>query len=179
MYQLMWQRMLFTMLGIDLISITIIVSVFMFGIGVGGLWGGYFADRKKNNLLWAYLIIEAAIAVFGFCSPTIMSLIEHFNFFSSHLFTLLSSFVVLSLPTLFMGATFPILVTYVDSSKLNIGNSVGGLYFSNTLGGAIGALLSGFILLNFFNLEEIVYLAAVINLIIAVTPIILLKRTPI
>ena len=171
--------MLFTILGIDLISITIVVSVFMFGLGVGGLLGGYFADKLKNYLLWAYLIIEAAIALFGFCSPTFMGLIEHLNFFSSHLFTFLSSFLVLSLPTILMGATFPILVAYVDTFKLNIGNSVGGLYFSNTLGGAIGALFSGFILLNFFTINEVVYLAAVINLIIAVTPLIFLKRSPI
>jgi hypothetical protein len=34
-YQVMWQRMLFTLFGVDLESITIIVSVFMFGLGIG------------------------------------------------------------------------------------------------------------------------------------------------
>lgn len=34
-YQVIWQRMLFTIFGVNLESVTIIVSVFMFGLGVG------------------------------------------------------------------------------------------------------------------------------------------------
>jgi MFS family permease len=165
-YQLMWQRMLFSVLGVDLESITIIVSVFMFGLGMGGLWGGYLADKFTNALLWMYVLIEFAIAAFGFLSPRLIEWIGHYTV-NSHYFTLFTSFLILSFPTIFMGATFPILVTYVDLFKKNIGHSVGGLYFSNTLGGAIGALLAGFILLSFFDLNGAVNIAVIINLSIA------------
>src|SRR5579862_9409375 len=65
-YQVMWQRMLFTVFGVDLQSITIIVSVFMFGLGVGGLLGGSIADRMNSHLLILYVCIEILIALFGF-----------------------------------------------------------------------------------------------------------------
>lgn len=35
-YQVSWQRALYGLIGVDMDSITIIVSVFMLGIGVGG-----------------------------------------------------------------------------------------------------------------------------------------------
>lgn len=34
-YQVSWQRLLFSHIGIDLSSITVIISVFMVGLGVG------------------------------------------------------------------------------------------------------------------------------------------------
>jgi hypothetical protein len=37
-YQVCWQRLLFTGFGIDLTSITIIVSVFMAGLGIGAFF---------------------------------------------------------------------------------------------------------------------------------------------
>ena len=44
-YQICWQRLLFTGFGIDLTSITVIVSVFMAGLGIGAFFGGRIADR--------------------------------------------------------------------------------------------------------------------------------------
>lgn len=39
-YQVSWQRALYGLIGVDMDSITIIVSVFMLGIGLGGMLGG-------------------------------------------------------------------------------------------------------------------------------------------
>ena len=47
-YQVCWQRILFTGFGVDLTSITVIVSVFMAGLGVGAYFGGRIADRFKT-----------------------------------------------------------------------------------------------------------------------------------
>lgn len=38
-YQIVWQRYLFTGLGVDIDSVTLIVSSFMLGIGIGGALG--------------------------------------------------------------------------------------------------------------------------------------------
>ena len=38
-YQVVWQRYLFTGLGVDIDSVTLIVSSFMLGIGIGGALG--------------------------------------------------------------------------------------------------------------------------------------------
>lgn len=47
-YQVCWQRLLFTGFGVDLTSITVIVSVFMAGLGVGAYFGGRIADAFSS-----------------------------------------------------------------------------------------------------------------------------------
>src|SRR5476649_1622816 len=86
-YQVMWQRLLFTVFGVDLTSVTIIVSVFMFGLGLGGLVGGYIADKFTAYALMIYMCIEAAIAIFGFCSPVLIENIGTRFFSSSQIMT--------------------------------------------------------------------------------------------
>lgn len=175
-YQVMWQRMLFTVFGIDLISITIIVSVFMFGLGVGGLLGGYLADRYPTRLLALYVVIEFYIAVFGFLSPGVIDVVGDFLFTSSEWVTMLACYLILAIPTLLMGATFPILVAHVNRYNHNIGDSVGGLYFANTLGAAMGAYAAGFVLLYSMDVAGAVNRAAMINLLIALIALILFRK---
>ena len=176
MYQLMWQRMLFTQFGVDLESVTLIVSVFMFGLGLGGLWGGMLADKWLTKLLRLYVLIEVGIALFGFASPDLIDYIG-VVFFSSHKWvTAFVCFFILAVPTILMGATFPILVTHVNRFVHNIGQSVGGLYCANTLGGAAGAFCAGFVLLTYYDLAQVIYGAAIINLLIAATAYVFYSR---
>ena len=166
-YQVMWQRMLYTVFGLDLESITMIVSVFMFGLGIGGLYGGYLADQMPYRLLYLYVMIELAIAVFGFMSPKLITTLDHLLVSNSKLLTAVLSFILLAIPTMLMGATFPILVTHTNIFYRHVGRSVGNLYFVNTLGGSVGAFLSGFVLLYCLDLPGSIYFAACLNLSIA------------
>jgi predicted membrane-bound spermidine synthase len=164
-YQVAWQRMLFTLFGLDLVSITVVISVFMFGLGLGGIIGGILADRMPSRLLSLYIIIEVSIGIFGFASPYLIDALGAL-IPSSEIMTALISFSVLALPTILMGATFPILVTHINKFDHNIGRSVGSLYFANTLGGAAGAYASGFVLLYSFDLVGVINRAAFLNLMI-------------
>ncbi len=175
-YQIMWQRMLFTVFGVDLQSITIIVSVFMFGLGMGGVGGGYLADKLNSSLLTLYILIELCIALFGIVSPWVIDGLGDSFFSNNEWITAMMSFVILSIPTILMGATFPILVTYVNKLHHNIGRSVGGLYFVNTLGGAVGAYLSGFVLLYFLTIAQSVNVAAMINFAIAIVAFFVFRK---
>lgn len=175
-YQVMWQRMLYILFGVDLESITIIVSVFMFGLGIGGLFGGYIADRVSNGLLQLYVIIEAAIAIFGFSSPKLIHALGNILIFDNKLLTAIVSFIILAVPTILMGATFPILVTHVNASYDNVGRSVGNLYFINTLGGVGGAILSGYVLLFHLDVPESIYCSAALNLFVAGTAFVIFRR---
>jgi predicted membrane-bound spermidine synthase len=175
-YQVMWERMLFTAFGVDLASITIIVSVFMFGLGMGGLCGGYLADLLPRRLLSLYICIELGIAVFGFASPWLIGLLGDALFSSSGFMTAIASFIILAIPTILMGATFPILVTHVNAYHQQVGRSVGSLYFANTLGGAAGAYCAGFILLYSLDVPASINRAAFLNLAIAVVAWMVFRR---
>ncbi|CDZ78845.1 spermidine synthase [Legionella massiliensis] len=176
-YQLMWQRMLFNVYGVDLESITIVVSVFMLGLGVGGIIGGYLADKFVAKLLFIYVLAELGIAFFGFFSSSIIAEVATLpSVEASRWLSFLSCYAILFFPTLLMGATFPVLVKHVSSIRKNIGYSVGELYFSNTIGGALGAILPGYIFLPVFDIEEVIYNAVFINFTIAITAVIAFGR---
>ena len=68
-----------------------------------------------------------------------------------------------------MGATLPILVTYVVRRYQNLGVSIGVLYFANTLGAAFGAGLTGFVALYYLGLTSTIYIASGLNVAVSAT----------
>lgn len=175
-YQVIWQRMLFGVFGIDLTSTSIIISVFMFGLGIGALLGGYLADMMPKRLLLLYIIIELMIGLFGIVSPFMINGLGSILFTNNELVTGLACFIILAIPTILMGATFPILVTHVNQTLQHIGNSVGSLYFANTLGGAAGAYLASFVLLYTLNMTGAIHYAANLNFAIALIAFMMFRR---
>ena len=172
-YQICWQRILFTGFGVDLTSITVIVSVFMAGLGVGAYFGGRIADHFKHSLLILFCLIELGIGCFGLLSAKVIYFVQNV-FIQSNMLTLaFVTFLLLIFPTFLMGATLPILTSFFNRYIFNIGDSIGTLYFYNTLGAAMGALATGFILFNYLTLSQTIYLAAILNIFIA--SIVLLK----
>src|SRR5580692_11446020 len=61
LYQIVWQRALFTLYGINIESVTMIVTVFMLGLGLGSLAGGWLSARKGIRLLLAFGVIELSV----------------------------------------------------------------------------------------------------------------------
>lgn len=166
-YQVCWQRLLFTGFGVDLTSITVIVSVFMAGLGVGAYFGGRIADKFSQKLLLIFCFVELGIGCFGYASASLIHFMQDI-FIQSNLLTLTCvTFLLLIFPTFLMGATLPILTSFFNRYIANVGESIGTLYFYNTLGAAIGALSTGFILFNYLTLSQTIYLAASLNIAIS------------
>lgn len=160
MYQVVWQRMLFTVFGVDLQSITVIVTVFMLGLGLGGLLGGWLSDRFRMQCFKIFLISEALIGCFGLVSPF---LIGELTYVYDVFWVFIESFTLLLFPTLLMGVTLPLLSVALVDSGVVIADAVGRMYFFNTIGAAVGCILSGFVLFSIFGLVSVVYLAAAMN----------------
>jgi predicted membrane-bound spermidine synthase len=163
-YQVCWQRLLFEAFGVDMESVTIIVSTFMLGLGAGALAGGQLADRLPRRLLEMFALIELAIAVFGIASPWLIRIVGAATMQQSLGVIAAVNFLLLLIPTMLMGATLPILVTYLVRHYRNIGVSIGLLYFANTLGAAFGAALTGMVVLYYLGLAATIHLAAALNL---------------
>src|SRR4051812_42511887 len=51
LYQIVWQRALFTIYGINIESVTMVVSAFMLGLGLGSLLGGMVSAKRGIPLL--------------------------------------------------------------------------------------------------------------------------------
>lgn len=177
-YQISWQRLLFTSFGIDIESVTIVVSTFMLGLGAGAMAGGALADRFHSRLLVLFAFCELGIGLFGLVSaPLIRALGEAFAT-SPRAVVAGVNFAVLLIPTSLMGATLPILVTDAVRRHGGVGVSIGALYFVNTMGAASGALALGLGLFAVLELPQAIVFAALINFTVASGGAFLAWRSP-
>lgn len=170
MYQVSWQRSLYGIIGVDIDSITIIVSVFMLGIGFGGMLGGWVADMAPRRRVQIYAGAELAIALYGFCSLALVDFIGDLLVATGGgaMNSAMGSLLFLIVPTTLMGMTLPLLTMVFNDWQDSIGVSVGQLYFINTLGAAAGAGLVPFVLLPLLPVDSVIQLAALGNLLVAV-----------
>lgn len=166
-YQVSWQRLLFTGFGVDLTSITLIISVFMMGLGIGAFFGGRIADKFSDKIILIFCLVELFIGIFGVFSYYLILGLQSLLIQASLPVLSVFTFSLLVLPTFLMGLTLPLLTGYFNQFIDNIGQSIGTLYFYNTLGAAMGALATGFILFNYLTLSQTIQIAAVFNIAIA------------
>lgn len=163
-YQLVWQRYLFTGLGVDIDSVTLIVSTFMLGIGVGGAVGGWLADRWPRRRLHVYALAELTLALIGVMSPWVFAWVQSLGAAGwSFASVSVIAVVIVLLPTTVMGTTLPVLTMHFDEVFRNVGVSVGMLYFSNTVGAAFGTWLTSRVLFIDWGLNASAHSAAAIN----------------
>ena len=165
-YQVVWQRLLTLHYGVGSIAITLIVSVYMFGLGFGALIGGYLAERIRQKVL-LYFIVEAALGIFGFGSLSFLDVLGRYTAGASYTVSLFCIVLFLSLPTLLMGITLPLLTKIFNSVIRDFFHSISLLYFINTLGAAIGALFASYIAITFWGLDGAIYCAVFINILLA------------
>lgn len=166
-YQIAWQRMLFLAFGVDLESVTIIISVFMAGIGIGGYCGGRIADKFPKLMLLVFALVEFGIGIFGLFSPALIHWVRDLVLLSSVPIIAISNFLLLLFPTFLMGSTLPLLTSYLNQNYDNTGENIGWLYFTNTIGASVSCLMMGFVFFYFLTLYQVIYLAGIINIVIA------------
>lgn len=163
-YQVVWQRALFALYGVNIQSVTVVVTAFMMGLGLGSLGGGALSARPESRLLVWFGCIELLIGTYGFGSLQLFNFVGNLTADGTLFTTFFVSFLLVLLPTALMGATLPILVAHVVNISHNVGKSVGTLYFVNTLGSAIAAIASAIWLLGLLGQRHLIEIAAAINI---------------
>ena len=167
-YQVSWQRLLFSGIGVDLTSTTVIISVFMLGLGIGAWFGRRIADYFPRHMLQIFCLFElTTIGIFGACSYFLILWAEGFLAQADMLTVAAVNFLLLLLPTFMMGSTLPLLTCFFNQYIENIGEAIGTLYFYNTAGAALGSFACGFILYDFLTLSQATRPAAGFNFLIS------------
>ncbi|WP_266366860.1 fused MFS/spermidine synthase [Tellurirhabdus rosea] len=168
LYQVIWQRMLVFYTGSDTVSISLIVTAFMSGLGIGYLVGGRLADRSRpaTNLLY-FVVAELGILLFAAFSKRLLYdwLYESGPAAGENILLLYALvFGVLLVPTFLMGVSLPVL-----SRAFRLGDMgeqsryISLLYFVNTLGAAFGALATGVVLVRAMGYERALWVGMVFN----------------
>src|SRR6185503_9864540 len=179
LYEVVWIRAAGTVIGNTTHAVGTVVGVFMGGLALGGWWGGRQADRRRGGaLLLLYGLLEGGIAILAVAVPLLISAAEPlFRVLWSALAgaplaygalrALLVGLLLLP-PTTLMGATLPILARFLSSSVDAAGREAGRAYAINTLGGVLGTLAAGFWLVPELGLRATTWIAAGLNVGIAV-----------
>src|SRR5688572_30678053 len=204
-YQVVWVRMFGNVFGNTIHSASIVVAVFMLGLGAGSYLAGRWADRRylqqladdrarPNVLLRAYGQFELAIAAMGL---GIAIILPHLGALSASVSSyvrepsgwyVLSTFsyaaraaiaVVLLAPiTLLMGGTLTLLIRHLVRRDLALGGwRIAMLYAVNTAGAAAGAALTDFTLVPAWGLWGTQLTAVALNVAAGIGAIVLAART--
>lgn len=172
LYQTIWQRLLGFFSGVDIYSVTITVAAFMGGLGCGSLAGGQMADRlSQRHRLLAFGLAEGIIALFALGSKWLYYDFLYLKWSAlsqSPVLLPLVLFASLLIPTFCMGMTLPILAKTFTTKIEAASAVVGYLYGVNTLGAAIGALITPWVLLRHFGFPQILQIGAALNAICAI-----------
>ncbi|MBP7579337.1 MAG: fused MFS/spermidine synthase, partial [Candidatus Obscuribacter sp.] len=140
---------------------------YMLGLGLGALAGGALAQRYAGKSVLIYCLCEALLGLFGLASIPILQWLGHSTSSASFGVYCLCICAFLSLPTILMGMTLPLLtetLTRLDNSFTSV---VSTLYAVNTYGAALGAIFGAYVLISFLGLDFAVYTAVAINLLLA------------
>ncbi|MBX5481409.1 MAG: hypothetical protein IRZ16_06120 [Myxococcaceae bacterium] len=141
-YQVTWERALYTSFGVNIESVTVVVTLFMFGLGLGSLFGGALSKRFGDRVPLLFMASELSVGAFGAVSLPLIRAVGDLTVQKPLPISALAIFALLSFPTLMMGATLPILVTHLHARFRHVGRSVGLLYFANTLGSAVACYIT-------------------------------------
>ncbi len=162
-YQVVWQRVLFAIYGVNAESVAVVVSAFMLGLGLGSLAGGWLSSRFPGRAIVIFGAAELAVALFGLGSLKIFHWAAEHTAGAGLGATIFFSLLLLIFPTMLMGATLPLLVEHMARNSGQVGYSVATLYFVNTFGSAVACYLCASFLLREFGQSGSVTMAALVN----------------
>ena len=167
--------MLVLLVGNTVIASSLIVVAFMSGLSAGSYLGGKILSHK-NPSIFPFALLELLLGIYLVAFP----LLFHFLFYKILLYIpyfksliafnsvrLFLCFSFLFFPAFLMGATFPAILLSLPAQYSNKKSAHAGfLYALNTLGGALGAGLAGYILLPHFGFQKTLFFTGLTNMFI-------------
>lgn len=176
-YELVWSRYLALFVGHAAYAQALVIGIYLGGMALGALAAGARSTRLRHPLAW-YAGAEGVLAVlgvlfhFGYEGATGLAYSTLFPATTGSWMLGLTKWglaALLILPqSVILGATFPLMTAAaVRARPSRAGRSVASFYFVNSLGGAIGVLIGGFVLVARFGLPGTSVSAAALNLVAA------------
>jgi spermidine synthase len=172
-YETTWTRLLTLFMGHTVAAASTVLAAFMGGLALGaGVAGRFAPGLERARALRAYAVVEVLIAVFAIALPFELRLFEPIVAAAYEngaggtrfaLVRLVSALFVVTLPAIAMGATLPFAMRWAAGSAERAGRDTGLLYASNTVGAALGAVVSGFILLPALGMRTTTFVGVGLN----------------
>jgi len=184
--EVLWTRSLVFLLRTTVYAFAAMLTVFLLGLAAGGALGARLARAtRRHGALFAALELGAAVSVAQglFVLRAFASNWDEIDLalgsgwgVSTALHLAISAAVML-LPTLFLGAIFPV-AGALHARRAPPGSATGELYLGNTLGGAAGSLAAGFVLIPLLGTGRAILALACVSLLVAAAAFALLAGAP-
>jgi spermidine synthase len=179
LYQVVWLRLAFAHFGIITPVLSVVISVFMLGLGVGSVVAGRgvetWSGRFRVSPIRLYAIAEFGIGIGAFIVPWLFQIGENALLrlgdasSAGYLLVSASYLAVVILPwCVLMGATFPLMLSFVRRTWPSETTGFSFLYFANVIGAMLGAALTAGVLVELLGFRQTGVLAALVNFTIAI-----------
>ncbi len=165
--ELTWSRALVHVFGASLYAVATVNAAFLGGLAGGAALGALYLRQRKphaSGALYLYAACEIVVCIFALMMPQLTSadalqaIIGGGNpaAMPDALVSLLrfaASAVLVGIPALAMGATYPAVVQAASGNAGSGSGAAANAYAVNSLGAAVGALVTGFVLLPTLGLS--------------------------
>jgi spermidine synthase len=174
--EVIWTKLLSLTLGNSTYALSIVLFSFLIGLAIGSYIIGKYLDNI-GQYLSLFAFIELGIGFSGllillFFDKLDIPFLTLHSYFPESFYLFMGSlillvFLLLLIPTMFMGATIPVMGKILTKDVSKIGTSIGDIFSINTLGGVFGAFTAGFILVSYLGLIKTGVFASALNLVLA------------
>ncbi|MEZ4269438.1 MAG: fused MFS/spermidine synthase [Myxococcota bacterium] len=184
-YQVVWMRELRLVFGASTAASSVVLALFMGGLGLGGLLLGRRADASPQPLR-LYARLELGVALAAALSPFLIDAVRGMYLAAGGrtvlglgggtLFRLLLSAIVLGIPTFLMGGTLPAAVRSVERAGDLGRRTTARLYAANTAGAVSGAFIASFVALETVGTRGTLWAACLLNGLVAAGALLVARR---
>src|SRR5437667_387424 len=183
--EIAWTRVLIMIVGGSTYAFTLILLVFLLGIGLGSIMVARRSAPRIDTAANAALAqgvsgIGAALlfVFFGFLPSYIIAVFQIADLSAAARLLLMGVAVgaVVLVPAIGMGMTFPLLADLTARTREARGSDVGAAYALNTIGSILGAVLTGFVLIVALGTQATLRLGLIVNGIAALALAVLAAR---
>lgn len=173
-YEVLWTRNLGVTLHSTTYSFTLILTTFLCGLGLGSFLYGKYLQRSERHVFWfgaiqitiglhALGLIHFFRVMPGLASELIGPEAEWGTMIALQL---LLCFVVMLIPTLLLGSTFPLASRICTSRLEKLGKTVGAVYAVNCVGAIVGSFLAGFVIIPTIGVKHGMMVVAAVNVLV-------------
>jgi len=177
-YEIAWIRLLSLVLGFSAYSFSLMLAAFIAGIALGSfIVARRWVERFEPYLLFALAELGVALSVI-----LILPLYERLPFYFAVLANLfirvpetfwlyeltqvLICFLLMLLPTFFLGMTLPLVSQVAAQNLKRLGEDIGNVFAANTAGTLLGAIAAGLLLLPLLGIKRLIEIGVLIHLIV-------------
>ena len=170
-FQVIWQKRLGILLGINHETYVAVVTAFMVGLGFGAIATSSITNIRTKQLIYVFSSLEALVAIFGFFSNSIIEFLYNFTLINGLAnFSSFISILLFSFPCFLMGMTFPLLteifarITKKENDQDSSTEPMASIYSVNILGAALGIYLTGVFLIGIAGLNNVTNITSSLNM---------------